>query len=102
MLRRKKILAKILLTALLCTFFTSSCASSVALIIPAKQKTVPASAYRGDTTLQAVVLQEGITSIGSKAFADSSLTDISLPSTLVSIADDAFDGAPLTTVHATG
>ena len=100
MLRRKKILAKILLTALLCTFFTSSCASSVALIIPAKQKTVPASAYRGDTTLQAVVLQEGITSIGSKAFADSSLTDISLPSTLVSIADDAFDGAPLTTVHA--
>lgn len=101
MFRQKKIIPWILITALLCSFFIHSTAfASAALVIPARQKSVSAQAYFGDNTLQAVVLQEGITSIGPQAFANSSLTDITLPSTLVSIADDAFDGAPLTTVHA--
>ena len=75
MFRRKKIVPWFLLPALLCImlFICSAASASAALVIPARQKNVGAKAYYGDTSLQAVVLQEGIVSIGSQTFMISSI-----------------------------
>ena len=99
MFMRKRALFCILLTAVLFVL-PAVFASADTLVIPAEKKSVSAGAYQGDGTLGSVVLEEGITSVGSGAFADSSLREITLPSSLTYIAEDAFDGAPLETVHA--
>ena len=74
--------------------------SAESLVFPGHLERIEAEAFCGDISVQAAVLQEGILSIGSRAFADTSLSEITLPASLTSIADDAFDGAPLKTVHA--
>ena len=99
MFMRKKALLCVLLTAVLFVL-PAVFASADTLVVSAEKKSVGAGAFRGDKTLGSVVLEEGITSVGSGAFADSSLREITLPSSLSYIAEDAFDGAPLDTVHA--
>ena len=86
------------LLAVLCVVFLIS--SACALTIPGDRGTVEARAYYGDRSLSDVIMEEGIVSIGSKAFANSSLREIALPASLVSIADDAFEGCSLDAVHA--
>ena len=53
---------------------------------------IEADAFEGCETLTKVTLGEGVLTIGSRAFADSGLTEIVLPENLTEIADDAFDG----------
>ena len=89
------------LTALLIALLTlSGPALADTLTLPASLKTIEAEAFMGDTSLDEVVLPEGIESIGSRAFANSSVKTVNLPATLTSIADDAFDGVTEITVAA--
>ena len=60
--------------------------------LPAQLQVIEAEAFCGASELSAVRLCEGITEIRAHAFADSGLTEISLPRSLSSIADSAFDG----------
>ncbi len=59
--------------------------------IPASVKHIGGSAFSGATSLQSVVLQEGLLSIGGMAFFDcTSLRKIYIPSSVENIADGAF------------
>ena len=89
MFMRKKALLCVLLMAVLFVLPTVF-ASADTLVVSAEKKSVGADAFRGDKTLGSVVLEEGITSVGSGAFADSSLREITLPSSLTYIAENAF------------
>ncbi len=62
--------------------------------------TIGKEAFRGDTSIQKVVLQEGINSIQARAFADSSIREIHLPASLTYIAENAFENTSLETVTA--
>ena len=55
--------------------------------------------FSGDTTLDELILPEGLLSIGARAFAGSSLRKINLPDSLEAIAEDAFDGVALECVR---
>ena len=66
-------------------------ASAEKLVIPADVKIIDVEAFYGDTSLDEVVLPDGVVEIGERAFAESGLTMINLPESLVKIADDAFD-----------
>jgi len=72
---------------------TSLSALAAQMTLPAGLKTIDTQAFEGSVSIDEVVLPEGITAIGSRAFADSSLTSITLPRSLSSIADDAFEGS---------
>ena len=99
MFKRKKTMLCMLLAAVFLVLPGVS-ASADTLIIPAGKQSVAAGSYQGDKTLGSIVLEEGITSVGSGAFANSSLREITLPASLTYIAEDAFDGTLLETVHA--
>lgn len=75
-------------------------ASASTLTLPAGLRVIEAEAFCGNTSISRVVVPEGATTIEARAFADSSLTEIILPSTLTSIADSAFDGCGEFTVSA--
>ena len=75
-------------------------ASAATMMLPGDLRTIEEEAFAGDTSLDEVVVPEGVQRIKSRAFADSSLKAISLPSTLRSLADDAFDGTSLSEVNA--
>lgn len=70
------------------------------LKLPSGLKRIEEQAFYGDTSLDAVTIQEGTEVIGRKAFARSSVKTITLPGSLYNIADDAFDGCENLTVHA--
>ena len=60
------------------------------LVLPSALKTVEAEAFRNDSSVQAVVLPDGVTTIGAYAFAGSGVKRIYLPASIRSIADNAF------------
>lgn len=62
------------------------------LELPASLTVIREEAFTGDTSIETVIVPEGVTAIESKAFANSGLSLIQLPSTLKSIAPDAFEG----------
>jgi len=68
------------------------------LIIPDGVEIIREKAFYGDADLQQVVLPNGVTTIESKAFAGSGVQHINLPSTLIFIAGDAFEGCTDLTV----
>ena len=78
-----------LLAVLLC--LGVSAASAERLMLPAGTKTVGIEAFYGDTSLDEVVLPEGVTTIRDRAFANSGLQRINLPASITSIADNAFE-----------
>ena len=57
-----------------------------------KVTAVGEGAFAGNETIEQVTLPDGLVSIGSKAFADSSVKSINLPDSVTRIADDAFEG----------
>ncbi len=61
------------------------------LILPAGTKIVEAEAFMDNTSLDKVILPEGLLRIGSKAFANSSVTQVYILSNATVIAEDAFD-----------
>lgn len=62
------------------------------LCLPAALQVIEEEAFCGDTALEKVIVPEGVTEIQARAFAGSSLTEIVLPASLTTIAEDAFDG----------
>ena len=70
------------------------------LILPDSLTVIGAKAFMGDTSLDEVVLPEGIREIKADAFAGSSLSSINLPASLESIADGALPAPGTVTVTA--
>ena len=71
--------------------FSVSLAESAVLRIPAETRYIEEEAFCGDISLQVVIIPEGTLTIGPRAFADSSLTQITLPGSLTYIADNALE-----------
>lgn len=65
---------------------------AAAIRLPSSLKVIEDEAFYGDTSIEKVIVPEGATEIGERAFANSSLTEINLPDSITSIADTAFDG----------
>lgn len=78
---------RFILILLLCLATVPASAST--LNIPAETKSIESEAFYGDTSLDTVLLPDGITTIGPRAFANSSLKSINLPGSLLSISDNA-------------
>ena len=72
--------------------FSASAGNAATLTLPAGLKEIEAEAFYGDTSLDEVVLPEGLEKIGEKAFANSSIKRIYLPESLSSIGNNAFYG----------
>lgn len=86
---------KLVILFFACLLWSVSCADTLSL--PGSLTVIEEEAFYGDTSLDEVVLPEGITEIGSLAFAESSLRTVNLPISLNSIADDAFDESVIIT-----
>ncbi len=56
-------------------------------------------AFMGDTMLGSVVIQEGCTSIGARAFAGAKGLSISLPASLTAIDDTSFENAAFNVIY---
>lgn len=93
----RKLLSVLLIFALLALCGASA---EVSIKLPAKLRVIGAESFAGLSGMEHVVLPEGVTKIDSRAFADTGLTEITLPSSLTYIADDAFENAPLASVNA--
>ena len=90
--RKRKTLAFLLILCLLPAGFVQPAGAAGTLTLPANLKTVPAEMFCGDQSISKVILPDGLTAIGSRAFAGSSLKEITIPAAAVSIADNAFEG----------
>ena len=91
-MKRKSWLSIMLLAALLCAWAVGGLAQEGVLTLPENLTEIEDEAFYGDTSLGEVVLPEGVETIGSRAFAGSTVSVINLPASITSIADDAFDG----------
>ena len=80
---------KKLLTILSILLLAATVAHADTLTLPSSLTIIEEEAFYADTSLDTVILPEGITEIKAGAFAGSSLSSINLPTTLTSIADDA-------------
>jgi len=97
----KRFLASLLAAVML--LGTAAAAQASVMTLPEGIQTIEAETFDGTDALDSVVLPEGITAIGSRAFADSSISSINLPRSITSIAADAFDNCPnLTAVVKSG
>ena len=86
----KSVFFVVLLAVILFSF--ASVASADTLTLPSSLKQIEAEAFMGNTSLDEVILPEGLESIGEKAFANSGVQRIYLPESLTDIAGDAFAG----------
>ena len=88
----KKWLAALMLVSLLSGCLPAGASAEKKLTWPSHVKVVGESMFEGDTSIETVVLPEGVEGIGSRAFAGSSLKEIYLPSTLdmTKVEPDAF------------
>ena len=88
---RRKSFACFFIALLLCLF---SCPSTFAdgLKLPSALREIGIEAFAGDSSLDEVVLPDGLERIGAAAFKGSSVRRIYLPASLSHIAPDAFEG----------
>lgn len=91
-MKGKKLTAWILLLIVLSMGIPVLAQTDAVLRIPAMLQIIEEEAFCGCTAIFRVEVPEGITEIRSRAFAESTLHEISLPGSLVYIADDAFMG----------
>lgn len=82
--------SKIIACLLAWVFALGSTAYGEALVLPEALTVIEEAAFAGDTSLSSVVLPQGIEEIGPRAFAASSVTEISIPAGIRRIAEDAF------------
>ncbi len=101
MIRRRWFVASVL--AVIIGVFVSIILNAIAeqgyidqLVLPLSLRSIEEETFSGDTSLQQVLLPEGIQRIESKAFYGASLKVINLPDTIEYIADDAFTGTAMT------
>lgn len=93
MMKEMKRAILFLLVILMCVFSSAASAEAYFVLdLPAALNIIDAAAFEGAASLEKVVGPEGTTEIRDRAFADSSLVEILLPSTIEYIAEDAFDG----------
>jgi len=63
------------------------------MIMPASLQIIEEEAFYGNTSIEKIVIQEGVTEICSKAFVNcSSLVSVKLPESLARIENAAFEG----------
>ena len=84
---------------LLITLVPYSARSENTAVLPNNIKIIEEQAFYGLAFLHEIILPEGIQEIHSQAFAYSGLTKVNLPSSLCSIADDAFAGCDQIVFH---
>ncbi len=99
MRKNHRIVSRLRVAAALLVLLLFLCACAAAdniLTLPENTLDIKEGAFYGDTSLTEVTLPEGILTIGSKAFAYSSVKRIYLPDSLQSITDDAFEGCTAT------
>ena len=101
--RRRTAWALLLVFSLLCSVFPAGTAAGAGVVRwPKNAEIISEEMFYGNDELEQVIIPEGVREIRSKAFANSSLREITLPDSLEFIADDAFDGCDLETmiIHA--
>lgn len=67
-------------------------AGSNVLTLPSGTKQILASAFEGASSMEEAILPNGLTTIGSRAFAFCGLRSVHIPDSVTSIAEDAFVG----------
>lgn len=82
-----------ILFVILAALLSASCALADTLRLPEAVTAVEAEAFLGDTSLEEVLLPEGLTAIGDRAFAQSSLTRVYLPESLTEFGKEIFAGS---------
>ncbi|MBE5808479.1 MAG: leucine-rich repeat domain-containing protein [Clostridiales bacterium] len=100
MFRRSIWFKFVLSTVMLCVLFFTAAAQADVLTLPKDTRYIRERAFCYDTSLDKVVLPEGLREIGSLAFGYSSVTSVVFPASVTSIADDAFKGSDLAKVTA--
>ena len=75
----------------LCMVLAVAVAHAGTLNLPEGITVIEAETFRGDISLDEVIIPEGVTKIGEYAFWGCDLSYVVLPSTLTEIADNAFD-----------
>ena len=88
------------LIALAITLLCRNGCLAATLTLPEGIVLIDDEAFAGNGAVTGLVVPEGTVSIGGRAFAESGLEEITLPSTLTSIADDAFDGCDIDVAYA--
>lgn len=83
-------MVRFIFVTLLCLLLAAPALAAV-LVLPEGTKVIGEEAFFGDTSLDEVVLPDGIEQIGDRAFAESSLNRINLPESLKEIAESALD-----------
>ena len=94
----RRVLAVLLVLAMLLTNCDMTALADAILTMPAAVRIIEEEAFYGSTSIDKVVLSDEVTEIHTKAFANSTLSEINLPDSLTYIADDAFDGPEKVTV----
>ena len=80
------------LMALLCLVWIPSASGQSVTILPADTTVIEAEAFLGHKGTGTGRTADGLTTIGSHAFADSSVTAVNLPDSLATIGSGAFSG----------
>lgn len=96
-MKKRRILC-LLLTGLLCLSAAPGFAAT--LTLPSGLKVIEEEAFLGNTSLDEVVLPEGLQSIGRKAFAKSSVKVVHLPNSINIIEQGAFENCEISYVVA--
>lgn len=97
----KKFMQKAMAILLVVVLLSADVAACAAVLqLPASLKTIEEEAFKGTSAVEDVVIPEGATGIGDRAFADSGVQRVFMPQSMKTIADDAFDGSELKTVVA--
>ena len=86
------------LALLLCMMLLIGTASAATLQLPGSLQRIEAEAFMGDTSLADVIIPQGTTTIGARAFKNSSVARVTVPASVTSIAADAFDGCRTVTL----
>ena len=80
----------VFITVVLCLAALFISAQASTLTLPGTLTTIEEEAFFGDISLDEVVLPESLTTIGKRAFANSSLKKITIPASVIAIGDEAF------------